>query len=361
MNMPSCYSSLLSVIASIIAIPVAFSQVKESTLSGNSETVPVVAQDMIVAAENVLAMLTPEQRTRAVYPFTDDKERRYFHFFPIERNGLPLKDMNIAQQQLAYALMNTGLSHVGISKSMTIMSLGETLRITDGDNYNEHRDSDHYNVTIFGQPSTKSAWGWRFEGFHLSLSFTVVDGKQVASKPSFFGSIPATIKKGERKGLQVLRLEESLGRSLAASLNESQRKLATIPLLVFEDTTGGLSTGNTPKITPPKPDGIPASKLSAQQSAHLMRLIKGYAHRLRTPIAKEDLAEIAKASKDQLYFAWGGSLEPFQPHYYKIQGPSFLIEYECTQDDANHVHTVWRDFDNDFGVDMLKRHHAKHH
>ena len=166
MNLPSCVSLLPGVIVSIFAIPIALLQAEES-----HESAPIVAQEMIAAAENFLAMLTPEQRKRAAYPFTDDKESRYFHFVPIERNGLPLKDMNTAQRQLAYALMNTGLSHVGISKSMTIMSLGETLRVMDGENYNEHRDSDHYNVTIFGQPSAEGAWGWRFEGFHLLFHF----------------------------------------------------------------------------------------------------------------------------------------------------------------------------------------------
>ena len=320
-----------------------------------------VARQMARAAKNFLDSLSAAQRGRAVYPFDNEKERRYFHFFPIDRNGLPLKDLNTAQQQLAYALISTGLSHRGFGKAATIMSLGQLLREQDGADHNERRDSDHYYITVFGTPGRSSTWSWRAEGFHLSLNFTIAGGKAVASKPSFFGSIPATVQSGPRKGLQVLRFEEAMGRRLAASFDGVQRKVGVIPLMKFEDTVGGFKTGNTPRIIPEQPEGISLDALHSEQAEMLMELVSGYAHRLRHPFAQADLDEIEETGIEKIHFAWAGSLKPFEPHYYKIQGPTFLIEYDNTQDGANHVHTVWRDFDNDFGEDMLRKHKAEHH
>lgn len=241
------------------------------------------------------------------------------------------------------------------------MSLGQILRDLDPDSPNPYRDSNQYYVTIFGNPSPDGAWGWRIEGFHLSVNFTIIGGQTIASTPSFFGSLPAIVKEGPRKGLEVLRQEEELGRSLIQSLKGEQRKAATFALPKFEDTVGGLLTGNKRKLEPEEPRGIAAAKMTKEQREILMTLIKEYAYNRRQEFAKHDLEKIEKAGPEKIYFSWSGSIKPGEPHHYMIQGPTFLIEFDNSQDEANHVHTVWRDYKDDFGDDLLRRHYEKHH
>lgn len=321
---------------------------------------PQVAKQMAEAVGNFFAALDPDQRRRATY-LMKDEERRNFHFFPIPRRGVPLKDLNAAQRQLAHALVSTGLSQRGYMKAVTIMSLGQILRDLDPEDRNVYRDSDQYYFTIFGDPDPEGTWGWRVEGFHLSLNFTIVEGRWIAVAPSFFGSLPATVKRGPREGLQVLRNEEEMGRRLAKSLDREQRKIAFGPVPEFKETVGGLITGNARKIEPAAPRGLPASKMNPQQVELLMDLVREYAHRHRRELAELDLAKLAQAGTKKIHFAWGGGLHPGEPHHYMIQGPTFLIEYDNTQDNANHVHSVWRDYENDFGDDLLRRHYERHH
>lgn len=321
---------------------------------------PGVAREMAAAASNFIAALDAAQRSIALYEI-DDAERHKFHFFPIDRKGLPLKDLTRAQNQLAHAFLSTGLSHQGYVKAVTIMSLGEILRAMDGDKHKVQRDSDRFYFTIFGTPEPEGTWAWRVEGFHLSVNVTVIKGRWLVIAPSFFGSIPSTVKEGPRKGLQVLRNEEEMGRHLARALNAEQREIAFVSIANFEETVGGLVTGNTPRIERGTPVGIPAAKLTQKQKDILMGLVHEYAHRHRRELAEIELAKISRAGIDKIHFSWAGGLEPGQPHHYSIQGPDFLIEYDNSQDDANHVHTVWRDFDNDFGADLLQRHYQLHH
>ena len=316
--------------------------------------------EMAEAAANFLAALSPDQQRLAVY-LMKDEERRNFHFFPIPRRGVPFKELNAAQLSLAHALLSTGMSARGYVKSVTIMSLGQILRDLEPQSTNIYRDSDQYYVTIFGKPDPKGTWGWRIEGFHLSVNFTVVDGKAVAVAPSFFGAHPAIVKDGPRKGLSVLHVEEDLGRELVKSLDEKQRKVAIFALPKFEDTVGGLLTGNARKLEPHSPRGIPASRMNAAQKEMLLALIREYASRHRADLAEQDLAKIHAAGTEKIHFSWAGGLEPGEGHHYMIQGPTFLIEYDNTQDGANHAHCVWRDFENDFGDDLLRRHYAEQH
>jgi len=216
-------------------------------------------------------------------------------------------------------------------------------------------------VTIFGEPEGEKPWGWRIEGFHLSMNFTIVAGRWISFAPSFFGSIPATVADGPHKGLQVLRQEEEWARRLARSFDAEQRHVAFGPVPIFEDTVGGFITGNTPRIERGKPRGLPVSKMTPEQSKLLMEIVRMYAHRHRHQLAEVELSKVERAGTENIHFAWGGSREKGEPHHYLIQGPTFLIEYDNTQDDANHVHCIWRDFDNDFGRDMLRRHYALHH
>lgn len=320
-----------------------------------------VATEMAEAAQNWLNALDAEQRRRSTFLF-QDQERRTFHYFPIPRCGLPLKDMTQGQRHLAHALLATGLSTRGYLKTSTIMSLGDLLREMRPDTPNPFRDADQYFLTIFGKPGPEGSWGWRFEGFHVSLHFTLRDGEVVAASPSFLGVHPATVPTGPRQGLRTLPKEEDLGRALAVSLTPEQRAeaLGEIPDFLTE-TVGGLVTGNVPKVENFDPTGIPAARLDKRQQAQLWELIAEYAHKLRPALAERDLARIAEAGLEKIYFRWDGSLEPGQGHHYIIQGPTFLVEYDNTQDAANHVHCIWRDLTNDFGGDPLRNHYQLHH
>ncbi len=292
---------------------------------------------------------------QAKYLF-QDAERGNFHFFPVSRRGVALKQLKDGQRHLALALMSATLSHVGNQKALTIMSLGDYLKETDK-TPNIHRDSDQYHVTIFGAPSPNGTWGYRFEGFHLSLNVTVVRGRWIAVTPSFIGAIPATVPDGPRKGLQVLEQETELGRALARSLTAEQRKVGfgKIPDFLTE-TVGGFITGNQRKLERGKPRGLAGSEMTLEQRDILMKLVRTHIGRIRKEIADQDLARIDRAGKEKIHFQWAGGLKAGEPHHYLIQGPTFLIEYDNTQNDGNHVHSVWRDFNGDFGRDLLREH-----
>jgi len=306
-------------------------------------------EEMAEAAENFLAALTPDQKAKAVYEFKHD-ERLDWHFIPKPRKGLPFKEMTPPQRLLAHALLSSGLSQRGYMKATTIMSLEQILY--DLEDKAPHRDADLYFVTVFGQPG-KSFWGWRVEGHHLSLNFAL-DGDQVlAVTPSFFGANPAQIQAGPRKGLRTLADEEDLARQLVKSLSTEQRSVA----IVATNAPRDIITGSDRKAHALEPVGIPAKNLNADQRELLLKLIKEYVFRYRPEIAEADLKAIQEAGEDKIQFAWAGGLESGQGHYYRIQGPSFLMEYDNTQDGANHIHSVWRDLLNDFGEDLLRKHY----
>ena len=317
-----------------------------------------VARELAVAAQRFIDTL--DEGVIAEYLF-QDAERGNFHFFPIARRGVPLKELEIGQQQLAYALMSATLSHAGNQKALTIMSLGDYLRETD-EQPNEHRDSDAYYLTFFGTPDPEGTWGYRFEGFHISLNVTVVKGRWISVTPSFFGAIPATVPDGPRKGLQVLKQETELGRTLAKSFTEEQQEagFGEIPDFLTE-TVGGLTTGNKRRIRPDEPRGVAAANMTIGQRETLMRLVREHIGRIRKELADQDLARIDRAGTDKIHFIWAGGLEEGEPHHYMIQGPTFLIEYDNTQDGANHVHCVYRDFENDFGDAMLEHYNLHHY
>ena len=312
------------------------------------------AKGMAEAAQAFLASLDDEQKSIATFPF-DSEQRSDWHFIPKERVGLALKQMRTDQRQLAYALLQTAHSHSGFNKSLQIMTLEQILY--EMENQSPRRDPELYHVSIFGTPSTKSTWGWRVEGHHLSVNFTLVDGKQIASTPSFFGTNPAEVKEGPRKGLRVLAVEEDLARKLAKSLTEEQRQVAIISDTAPDDIINGPGRDAQPL----EPAGLPASKMEKAQVKLLTRLVREYVTRLRPRLAKRELNKIRQAGHDQLHFVWAGGLERGEKHYYRVQGPTFILEYDNTQNDANHAHSVWRDFDGDFGEDLLKKHYQDSH
>ncbi|HEY2588040.1 MAG TPA: DUF3500 domain-containing protein [Tepidisphaeraceae bacterium] len=310
------------------------------------------AANMAAAAMNFWDALTPELQAKAGFPFTDE-ERFNWHFIPRERKGITWNDMNPAQQALAHAFLASGLSQRGYEQAVTIMSLDQILKdIEKGKG--PRRDPNNYAFSIFGTPGAHNTWGWRVEGHHLSLNFTISNGRTEAG-PVFFGSNPAEVHEGPRKGLRVLAAEDDLGHELINALDEGQRKKA-----IFETTAPKeIITGNSRKAKPGPPVGIPASELNPQQKKQLMTLVENYAYRLRPELAEQDLAKIDKAGVENIHFAWAGALQPGEGHYYRIHGPTFLVEFDDTQNNANHIHTVWRDAANDFGEDLLKEHYTE--
>jgi len=324
----------------------------------HDETAPArAAREMAQAAGNLWVALTPEQQKKAGFDF-ESAQRFDWHFVPRPRQGLPWKEMTPSQSALAHALLASGLSQRGYVKAETIMSLEQVLHeIEQGKG--AARDAGLYFFTIFGDPGSKDArkpWGWRVEGHHLALNFTIAGDSGSAAGPTFMGSNPAEVRSGPRKGLRVLGVEEDLARQLVKSLDEGQKKKA----ILSPDAPKDILSFNARSAKPLKPDGLTAGEMTSGQKEQLTRLIASYAERLRPELSAQDLAKVLKAGIDRVGFAWAGDVEPGRPHYYRVQGPTFLLEYDNTQNNANHVHSVWRDFENDFGEDLLRRHYETH-
>jgi hypothetical protein len=316
-------------------------------------------EDMAEAARAFLSALPEDRRAEATFPFDSD-ERLRFHFIPIEsypRQGLRLRDMTAAQRERAEALLRAGLSARGFLTTQQILELEGILRDLEGPGRRLARDPDEYLVSVFGTPSASGTWGWRFEGHHVSLHFTVVEGSAVASSPAFFGANPAEVREGPRRGLRPLAAEEDAARALVASLGAAQRSSAIISDVAPRD----IVTGAELEIAPLSPIGIRARDLSDAQRTLLMELIGVYASQMAEDVAAERLERIRRAELDEVAFAWAGPVERGAPHYYRVQGPTFLIEYDNTQNDANHIHSVWREFEGDFGRDLLREHLEQAH
>jgi len=312
---------------------------------------------METAAKNFLAGLNPEQRAKATYKFEAD-ERLDWHFIPKPRKGLPLKEMTPWQKHLAHALLNAGLSQQGYMKAVTVMSLEDTLKTIEqaAGGQAPTRDPELYYVTIFGEPSSTSPWGYSVEGHHVSQNFTVVGGK-VQDTPSFYGANPAEVKEGPRKGLRILAAEEDSARELVTSLDAEQKKAAIINDKAYKD----IITMNSRKAAlEGQPSGLLASKMNAKQFAMLMTVLDVYSSNMPDQLAQARMEMVKKAGKN-IHFAWAGVTERGGPHYYRIQSPTFLVEFDNTQNNANHIHSVWRDFNGDFGMDLLKAHYQSSH
>jgi hypothetical protein len=312
--------------------------------------------DMAHAAANLWAALSEEQRAAAAFGF-DDAERHNWHFVPRERKGVSWAQMNTTQRHLAYALLATGLSRRGYVDVATVMSLEEILAELERGRRGPKRDPELYYFTVFGTPGERGTWGWRFEGHHVALNFTIVDGRGVASAPGFLGANPHEVKDGPRKGLRTLAAEQDMGFALVRSLDEAQRKSAVFS----EKAPGDIVTRNNRKADVGEPKGVTLAELKPDQQHMLRTLVEHYATRMRDELAQQDLAEIDAAGWDKVRFAWAGGTEPGVGHYYRLHGPTFLVEFDNTQNGANHVHTVWRDLKNDFGEDLLREHYERDH
>jgi hypothetical protein len=323
---------------------------------------------MAGAATKFLASLTQEQRQKASFAFTNADERLHWHFIPtgpapmFPRNGLTIKEMTPAQRALAHDLVKAGLSQRGYLTASSIIELETVLGALEAEQRAAAaqpprgtpivRDPERYFFSVFGTPSTRDTWGWRVEGHHISLNFTVVNGTLVSGAPAFFGSNPAEVRSGPKKGLRILSIEEDAARALLEALDASQRTKA----IITATAPGDMLTMANVNITPLAPMGIMMDALNTTQRDLLMKLIDVYTGLMAEDIAADRLARIKKAGIEKIGFAWAGETERGKKHYYRIQGPTFLVEYDNTQNDGNHIHSVWRDFEGDFGRDLLRDH-----
>ncbi|MBI2767034.1 MAG: DUF3500 domain-containing protein [Chloroflexi bacterium] len=367
---------------------------------------------MAAAATEFLAALTPAQRAKAALPFELEGERTHWHYTPVARAGVPLIELGPQQRRLAHRLLSTGLSDGGYVTAATIIGLENVLlrnerfpahpyRHYDGDSIG--RDPLMYVAAVFGEPGGAAPWGWHFGGHHVSVNYTIAEGSLLAPTPTFFGADPAD---SEAVGAQVLRplgAEEDLGRELLHLLDGEQQAVAILspaaPLDIVQSNRPRIEDGAAPlplwQLMSPMPEnlaealrrttaryeaesgfgpaaleavrygatpkGLAATKMNAGQRAALIALIQQYIGRMPDEVAAFEHARLRAAGIEQVHFAWAGGIQRRQPHYYRLQGPRFLVEYDNVQNGANHIHAVWRDPEGDFGRDLLAEHYAAHH
>jgi len=320
------------------------------------------AERMAQAAGNFLDTLPPALREQAALPF-DGNERFRWHYIPIEmweRKGVSLQDLNEKQQEAAFALMASGLSVKGYEKARAIINLETTLGEIEkaAGEARLVRDPSFYFFTVFGDPNGNGAWGWRAEGHHVSLNFTVVNRELISPNPFFFGSNPAEVPQGEKKGLRVLSAEEDMARQLLTSLNAAQKRQT----IINADAPSDIVTRDVPKVEFERVEGLAAESMETHQRELLMNLVCEYIDRLPEEIADIELRKLREGNVNAIHFAWAGGETPRTPHYYRLHGPFFFVEYDNTQNNANHIHSVRRHIADDFGVDLLRLHyHASDH
>jgi hypothetical protein len=327
-----------------------------------TDRAPATAGRMASAALEFLASLNDMQRRAATLPFGDD--RRYvWDYRPPEntpRNGLRLINMNRDQQRKALALLDIGLSVRGAEQVRQIIDLEVPLLEQEQQEQRVTpfiRHPDHYAVCVFGDPSTRVPWAWHVGGHHVGLHFTVVDGDRIASVPLFFGANPAEVRHGPTAGQRTLHEVEDLARALVRALPADQKRVAVVSDTAFPDIlTDNYRVANA--FAPPV--GLPIVRMNADNRGLLSRLVRHYVERTNAELSGQYWRKV-EGELDELTFAWAGSVEPGQGHYYAIKAPSFLIEYDNTQNEANHVHSVLRDISGDWGLDVLALHYAQSH
>ena len=310
-----------------------------------------VAARMRDSVERFVAALPEKSRAQAMRPF-EDRDRLDWHYVPRSRNGIALKELDPAGREAVHGLLRSALSASGYRKAVNIIELELVLR--EIETFGWMRDPERYHLTVYGTPDRARRWGWRFEGHHLSLNFTLAGDKMAVDTPSFFGANPATVAGGPKQGLRALGEEHDAGWALLESLGEAQRREG-----VFDTRTyGDIVTGSRDKVEPLDAAGISAAKLDERQRALLWKLVETYARSFEPGLAEARLARAKQRGIEAIRFGWAGSIARGKPHYYRVQGPLFLIEYDASQNDGNHIHTVWRDFTGDFGRDLLREHYA---
>ena len=290
------------------------------------------------------------QRTKTLRPF-EDINRYYWHFLPAAttpRNGIGVKELDSAQKIKFYEMLKEFLSDQGVKRTQEIMSYEYLLKELQPNN--PSRIPENYFIAIYGDPATDNNWGWKFSGHHVALNFTIVNNK-LAFAPFFFGVFPAVVEEGKKKGNRIIKDEEDLGLQLINSLSNEQKEKAVFQTQPFYD----IVTSNVIQTGPLTEVGIAAVDLTMEQKVILNKIIVSYLSSMTERIAKIRMERVVREDMDKIRFGWAGSFELAVAHYYRIQGKTFLIEFDNIQ--GNHIHTVWRDFNGDFGLDLLREHY----
>jgi hypothetical protein len=324
---------------------------------------------MVAAAQAFLATLDAPRLAAAKFPF-ESEERYRWNYRPdgfewegrtFWHEGLRLFNMTTVQKEAALALLDAGLSAHGAQRSRAIMALEEHLRLTERvTTFVPHvvRDPELYAFSIFGEPAGTEPWAWRAGGHHLGLHFTIV-GDQVSSTPLFFGANPAEVRHGSGSGLRTLPEEEDLAREFVRSLAPEHRSVAIVSATAPRDILTDAFRDAYHLLE--RPRGLAYAVMSGDERQFLVRLIRLYVHRAAEEVAQAQWRRFEEAGLESVTFAWAGGTEPGEPHYYAIKGPEFIIEYDKTQDGANHIHSVLRDYTNDWAGDVLAAHYAAAH
>ncbi len=319
---------------------------------------PPAAAPMVGAAKEFLAALDAPQKAQAQFDF-NDRHREEWYFTPRQENkqttrkGVRFDKLKASQKTLALQLVRSGLSQKGYAQATTVMSLEGVLLELEKNGANT-RNPEWYFVSIFGEPSATGAWGWRVEGHHLSVNYTLDKGRVVAAAPVLFGANPAEVREGARKGLRTLPEIEDEAKSLIASLTAEQLKVARKDKQ-FSEIREGFAAAN---VGPPS--GVRAGQLTEGQRKQLDRLVAAYAERLPPDLAATELKRAADAGVENIFFAFCREDDkPGKPYSYRVQGPTFVVEFLNVQADgsnnpANHIHSAWRRLPADFTLDGTK-------
>jgi hypothetical protein len=320
-------------------------------------TASAQSPDITSRTSDLLRLLPAASKQQIQYKF-EDPERFNWHFVPRSRNGIPLRDLDAAQRDAVFSLLKSSLSDKGYNKVTSIVALENVLRAVEGrGNDDRYRDPLNYYVTVFGSPGGKDPWTWRFEGHHVALNFTTVDNKLESSTPSFMGSNPGIVKEGPERGKQILIEESQRGFQLVNALSPEQLKTA----MIDDEALPEIVSFNSRKTNALSPTGLSYREMSDAQKGMLLTLLHMYVDNYELGFSKKLMAKIEKAGVENLTFAWAGSKQEGKGYYYRVQGPMLLIELDNTQNNANHIHSVVRDFTNDFGDDILREHYQKEH
>jgi hypothetical protein len=303
--------------------------------------------------------LDSNQKAKTCFQYMDG-ERIFWYYPPLNRHGLPLRDMNDNQRDLALGLMAAGLTESGTAQAKATMQhesiLGEIEKNQGKSDSSFRRDPDLYYWRIFGDPRGDEPWGWSVEGHHVSIHYSIWKDKVISVTPFFFGSNPAEVKEGPHKGLRLQPKVKDLAFDLIGDLDKGQQSKA----IIFDEAPLDILTFNAARASLPKEQGLSASNMNSTQKEILTALITEYTSKVRTDISDARLTTIL-SNLDGIHFAWGGPVDKTQAHYYRLHGGDFVVEYDNRQNGANHIHSVWRDVSNDFAGDVMRDHLYMYH
>ena len=313
---------------------------------------------MAEAARQWLDSLSPEQQAKATFHYLDG-ERQFWYYPPLNRHGLPLRDMNPEQRELAYALMAATLDDTAYQRAAAIIQHELILGPLEEEEGTAGWDRNPmlYYWTVFGEPGGADPWGWRVEGHHVSLHFSVWGDEVTAVTPFFLGANPAEVPKGPQQGLRILGYREDLAIELMASLDDGQRAKA----IIHDKAPWDIPTYNSSKAAVHNDEGLAGYEMNGAQQELLLALITEYVNQVRTEVAREKLDAIRREGVDNFRLVWAGGTDRSRDHYYRIHGGNFIVEFDNIQNGANHIHSVWRDVENDFAQDVLRDHRLMYH